>query len=188
MSKMDRFFERGLAVLFLTVTFSSHLSASGPAQLQACGVFGALESAVSPVCPGKLIGGFRTDGNRCPQAFDALQDLEFDDDLHQRWYTRFWTGRCKGFRLLEFCVEDDGGWHDLVDVMSQRVVSHERSRARAELWALGRMIGFEWAKRNHLRKISTDDLRDWYPKFRAESDTWRAIRQLCSSAERNLSS
>ena len=175
-----------LVLVAFALTNPTNVSAREPAQFQACGVFGALESTEAPICRGNLIGGSQTDVNKCPQAFNRLEGLEFDDDLHLRWYARFWTGKCKNFRFLDFCVEDEGGWYDLVDVMSARVAPHERVRARAELWAVGRMIGYEWSERNQERKISTDDLRDWYPKFRADLDTWRAMTHLCSEAKRKL--
>ncbi|SLN59570.1 hypothetical protein ROA7450_03085 [Roseovarius albus] len=176
-----------LVTLFLTTVISAdELAAKEPAYLQACGVLGALKSNESPFCDGALIGGTQSNAHNCPQSFDPVQSLHFDDDLHVRWYARFWTGKCKGFGVFDFCVEEEGGWHQLVDEMSSLVPKVERPRARAELWAIGRMIGFEWAKRNHLRKISTEDLRDWYPMFRAEQNAWRAMRQLCTKAKNRL--
>ena len=112
-------------------------------------------------CPGTLTGGLDVNEAGYPTRFDRLAGLGFDDALHRRWYDRFWTGFCEGFGLFEICKEDGTSWHLTVANTIARLPDRDRARARAELWALGRMIGYEWAKRNRIRKISTADLQSW---------------------------
>lgn len=168
----------GMILLGATVT-----AAVESPQLEGCGFFGDLQPGAVSNCAGRhLTGGLSPGVDGCPKEFDPTRSLKFDDDLHARWYARFWTGRCDGLGLFDFCTEEAGGWNDTVAAVAARVPPEDRNRARAELWAIGRLLGYEWARRNDIRKISTADLMEWRPAFEKEPDPWLAMRTLCVKA------
>ena len=161
--------------------------AAAEAQLEACGILGSLQAGENGAeCSGRMAGGSDYDAAQCPTAFDPWAGLTFDDDLHRRWYARFWSGQCEGFGFLDMCIEDGNNWPGTVAFATRDVPVHDLARARAEWNALGRMIGFEWARRNNVRRISTGELKKWRDIAQSRGDTWSKLRAICDRAQREL--
>lgn len=137
-------------------------------------------------CPISLSGGFQIGPHGCPTEFDPYHGLVFDHAKHEAWYRRFWTGRCEGFGFLDFCVEDDGGWPAVIASTLTRLPEDHRQLMRAQMWGIGRLIGFEWAKDNDIREIHTSDLRRWRSLLDATSDPRRALERICFEARAAL--
>lgn len=165
-------------------------------EFEACGVLeplvgGAAASGAEAdrgACSGRLTGGSAFDASGCPRVFNPFEGLEFDaeDPKHRLWYERFWTGRCDGLGLFDFCTESGGGWPDTVEKIAARADEEDRPRLRAELWAIGRMIGFEWARDNAIRRISTSDALRMAEELEGASDPWRGLRRVCGEARATL--
>jgi hypothetical protein len=103
-----------------------------------------------------------------------------DGGLHEAWYEgRFWEGRCPPALGGENCLRPDSflarlfgadtpGWYDLMAAVLTTVPETARPALCQRLHALGRDMGREWARLNHVRRICTDDLT---PLFRRLDDT-----------------
>ena len=126
------------------------------------------------LCPRTLSGTGCVDSTGCPTEIDPFADLEFDDNLHRAWYRRFWTGDCKDVKDESFwegilCKGGKRGstrpreqfWYDTVDRCLQKLAPAERGPIRFRLWELGRLVGHEWARANNVRKIDSNDIKDW---------------------------
>jgi hypothetical protein len=126
------------------------------------------------LCPGTIAGTSFVDSTGCPTEIDPFADLEFDDKLHRAWYRRFWTGDCKDVKDESFwegfkCKGGKRGstspreqfWYDTVDRCLQKLAPAERGPTRFRLWELGRLVGHEWARANNIRKIDSNDMKDW---------------------------
>lgn len=133
-------------------------------------------------CPGRLSGQGAIDGAGCPARFDRNAGLAFDDRKHRAWYGRFWTGRCDGLGFFDFCSQEGGSWPDTIAATLDNLPPAQRPRARAEMLAMGRMIGFEWARDNAIRKIDTADLRRWRTELSRAGDRWAALGRICREA------
>ena len=134
----------------------------------------------------RLFGSAGIDAAGFPSRFDPNAGLVFDHQKHRAWYRRFWTGSCEGLGLFDFCVEDEGGWPVIVEDTVARLPAHDRRRARAEMWGIGRLIGFEWAKDNNIRAIHTPDIQRWSTLLGETRDAWGALRQICFEARNAL--
>lgn len=133
-------------------------------------------------CSARLVGATRVDANGCPSQFDPYHGMMFQPGAHEAWYRRFWTGKCDGLGLLDFCSESEGSWPAQIEKLLARAAPADHAAMRAELWALGRMIGYEWAKDNNARAIhSNQHLARWYAIL-SEGHAWTAINQVCEEA------
>jgi hypothetical protein len=86
-----------------------------------------------------------------------IAGLKFDDPTHRAWYRRFWSGRCDGLGPFT-CLPGDPNWNDVVARLVLEAPPADRSRVVAELCAMGQTLGFEWARNNSIRRVSTHDL------------------------------
>jgi hypothetical protein len=82
----------------------------------------------------------------------------FDDPTHARWYRRFWTGQCKELPFWG-CQTGAPFWNAAVKDLPLRVRPERREAVAREVCELGREIGYEWARKNKKRRISTRDLQ-----------------------------
>ena len=120
------------------------------------------------------------------QTADVPYDgLTFDDANHRLWYARFWTGRCTGLSLF-VCFSGKPYWNETTRRLVAAVTPERRQALSARLFALGRRIGFEWAKENDIRKISTDHIRAWYAELEKAADSEIAIAHIEAEATRLL--
>lgn len=134
----------------------------------------------------RLFGSAGIDASGFPSQFDPSAGLIFDHQKHRAWYRRFWTGSCADLGFLDFCKKDEGGWPVIIEDTIAKLPAHDRRRARAEMWGIGRLIGFEWAKDNNIRAIHTSDLQRWNTLLGETSDAWGALRLICSEARNAL--
>ncbi|PJF39992.1 MAG: hypothetical protein D6737_14130 [Chloroflexi bacterium] len=111
------------------------------------------------LCPGNIPGASRVDATGCPGELDPFFGLSFDDETHRRWYRRFWTGSCAG--LLFRCLPGDPKWFDVTEEVVAGVPIEQQGLLRQRMWALGVMVGFDWARDNDIGHISTSNLREW---------------------------
>ena len=192
-----------LIVAFVTILATPSQALPG-VELEGCQLFGPMVS--SPHATAKdgadqeggeardghgapnaqLFGSAGIDASGIPSQFDPSAGLVFDHQKHRAWYRRFWTGSCAGLGFFDFCFEDEGGWPVIIEDTVARQPAHDRRRARAEMWGIGRLIGFEWAKDNDIRAIHTSDIKRWNTLLGDTSDAWGALRLICSEARNAL--
>ena len=152
----------------------------------ACSFSGTYKSAQDDIirCDALLRG--QQTSSACPIPENFRTDLSFDDALHERWYVRFWTGECRGFRMFEFCSESGPNWRDsITDTLAQLPVDI-RQETLVEMWALGKSIGFEWAKRNNIRTIHSSDLERWVNMLNSADAPLIALTTICQEAKARL--
>lgn len=87
-----------------------------------------------------------------------LQRLGFAHDKHRLWYQRFWTGKCLGLSTSFFgdaCSESEPGWSHAVGDFVRQAKPARAQEALEKACKLGELVGYEWAKDNHVRCIHT---------------------------------
>lgn len=109
--------------------------------------------------------------------------LRFDDGDHRLWYRRFWNGDCDG---LGFCSPGAPNWNLAVGQILNRAPAARRAAIRAKACRLGRMIGFEWARDNSIRKIDTSQLSEFYSELDGAADIDSALDQVEQQARADL--
>ena len=137
-----------------------------------------------PGIPGEL----SRDATGCPTAIDPYAKLVFDSEDHRAWYGRFWTGRCDGLSFWQSirCQSGEPAWNELVDRTLARVPAARRPYLRFYLWRLGRLIGFEWARDNDIRKIDTKTLQTWFDWLDHDVDILHALTRISRAAHNAL--
>ena len=78
---------------------------------------------------------------------ELLQQLS-EEEMH--WYNKFQHG------LMFF-----DGWKDISKDILANLSYEEKNRVKPLLDSMGLRIGTEWSKANDVRKIDTDQLRNW---------------------------
>lgn len=73
----------------------------------------------------------------------------------QKWYNKFQKGG------LFF-----DGWQDISQDVVSKVPEEEKLKTKVTMQVLGDKIGSEWCKKNDIRKISTDMLKEWGSQLR----------------------
>ncbi len=73
----------------------------------------------------------------------------------KKWYDKFQKGG------LFF-----DGWQDISEDVVAKVPEEEKVKAQLTMQVLGDKIGSEWCKKNDIRKISTDMLKQWGSQLR----------------------
>lgn len=111
------------------------------------------------LCAGFIPGAKGTDAFGCPTQYDPSANLGFRDENHRRWYVRFWTGDCGELGFP--CFSGHPSWLHSVDNMIDKLPAAEQGPERQRLWALGRMIGYEWSQNVLSARINTGHLQDW---------------------------
>jgi len=135
-------------------------------------VFGLLVLVERPVLAGDAALPCDCDAG-CPSRRPVGAGLVFDDEEHRLWYeARFWGGTCDW--RLSWCFSGDS-WYDLMIALFAKVPGGAAPEFCTRLWELGRSIGFEWARANDLRRISTDDIEDWWSQLADADDPLPAL-------------
>jgi hypothetical protein len=135
---------------WLTLLMASTTMCATPAQAQA-NVFGPCVSHVS-----------------------ALSAMSFDDTTHRNWYRRFWNGQCVGL----FGCLPARKWTDVVDRLAGEAASAASHEVTVQACGLGQLVGYEWARDNDLRKITTDDLERLSHILEGSSDPLARIARV----------
>lgn len=125
-------------------------------------------------CRAALPGASESDSHGCPRSADHTAGLSFHDTTHKGWYQRFWTGDCSGIadnrRERSTCdfvkIFNSENWLETIEIVTERIGAAERPVIRFDLWRLGRLVGFEWARNNDVRAIDTDDIGGWGKRLR----------------------
>lgn len=108
----------------------------------------------------------------CAAFLPATAQLKFEDEKHRKFYRRFWTGDCTGLSILDgaFCLSGDPNWNKGLTEVVKKHALPEGGDMVARLCRLGRSIGHEWARENHIRSICTNDLEAWMPELGRAAD------------------
>ena len=147
-------------------------------------------------CQELLPGGNDIDEFGCPTAIDPFVELAFEDETHEGWYIRFWTGACdripnnEGERTKCWLgkLTNSEDWFETVEIVAARVPAAERPVAQFDLWRLGRLIGYEWARANDVRLIGSSDIKLWGERLRAAApqDVCEVVGELFAAARTKL--
>jgi hypothetical protein len=105
----------------------------------------------------------------CPATADPYLGLTFNDAEHHLWYRRFWTGACTSLPFLS-CFPGVPYWEQTVEQLVAELSPDLRNAAREKACRLGKMVGYEWAKDNRIRKIDTAQLRVWIDQLQHPPD------------------
>lgn len=95
----------------------------------------------------------------CGNFVSPVAKLHFDNAEHAAWYRRFWTGECQGLPIFS-CMAGTPNWNSMVGQFLAKSRPETRDLVAKKACRLGELIGFEWAKDNSIRRISTNDLPD----------------------------
>ncbi len=121
----------------------------------------------------------------CARVLPPYNTLTFDDSTHRAWYRRFWTGNCAGLPMFS-CVSGSPNWNAFVDQAASRANIQQRPQIIASACRLGHLIGFEWAKDNAIRRISTADLPGLTDMALNNPDIATGLRQATNRANAML--
>jgi hypothetical protein len=102
--------------------------------------------------------------------------LRFDNPEHRAWYVRFWTGDCGGTH--SFCMPGSPDWMTTVSYVAQHAPAPERAALVNRTCRLGEVIGLEWARDPHIKRISLKDLRAFSDILKGASDINTALNQI----------
>lgn len=108
----------------------------------------------------------------------------FDDQIHGQWYRRFWNGDCGS---LSFCASGSPSWNGAVAELKARAASAKRASVTLKACRLGRLIGFEWARDNSIRKIDTGQLEEFINTLQTTQDPTQALATVEAEANADLS-
>lgn len=128
--------------------------------------------------------GASTATAQCPHDADPAAGLAFQDHAQRQWYGRFWTGKCDG--VPGFCLESGPNWFGAIDEALGKVAADQRAAVCGQLVELGRLVGFEWAKANDVRKIDTSKVGAWYRQLHAATDVSTVAQAIRAEALRLL--
>ncbi len=107
----------------------------------------------------------------------------FDDETHALWYKRFWTGDCSS---LSFCSSGTPYWNAAIAQMLPKAPAAQRASVRVKACRVGRLVGFEWAKDNGVRKIDTGDLSQFINDLEQSNNVSATLDQIEAQARRAL--
>jgi hypothetical protein len=146
------------------------------------------EPHAADTCQPEIPGELKRDEAGCPTAIDPYAKLVFDSDDHRAWYGRFWTGTCDGLSFWQSirCQSGEPDWSQLVDRTLARAPAARRPYLKFYLWRLGRLIGFEWARDNDVRKIDTGTLQIWFDWLDHDGDVMHALTRVSNAAHEAL--
>jgi hypothetical protein len=126
-----------------------------------------------------------TDEFGCPQSAPALAGLSFNDTQHRLWYLRFWTGVCDGLPMFS-CFPGRPFWTETMRRILQKLPETSRNNAQIRMCALGKLVGFEWAKDNNIRKIDTQLVSRWIDRLDAAEDPFTELAAIDTEAKEKL--
>ena len=107
----------------------------------------------------------------------------FDDETHALWYRRFWTGDCSS---LSFCARGTPNWNTAVTEMLQKTPVAQRAAVQGKACRVGRLIGFEWARDNGIRKIDTSELMQFIGELERSNSVSATLDDVEQQAQRDL--
>jgi hypothetical protein len=120
------------------------------ATVAGCCALVVMSNAGDAVAQGDVFGACRTD-------VPTLAATKFDSAQHQAWYRRFWNGDCGGL-WMSGCAPG-AKWTDVVARLADQATPAERASVISQACSLGRLVGYEWARANSVRRISSADLQ-----------------------------
>ena len=127
----------------------------------------------------------RADEFGCPLAAPALADLKFDDSLHRLWYRRFWTGVCVDLPMFS-CFSGQPYWTETMHRILLKLPEASRDSSHARMCALGKLVGYEWAKDNNIRKIDTRLVSRWIARLESATDPISELAAIEGEAKERL--
>lgn len=111
----------------------------------------------------------------CRTTVQATSKLQFENDLHARWYKRFWTGSCQD---LSLCMAGSPNWNDIVGKLLSKGGPSEQPVLLPKACRLGQLIGMEWARDRRIKRIKTGDLKVFSTMLEASGDPLRGVDQV----------
>ena len=109
----------------------------------------------------------------------------FDNATHAAWYRRFWTGQCQGLSFL-VCHKGSPYWNAFVDTVTDRAPPARKAAVKAQACRIGRAVGYEWARDNAVRRISTSDLFLLQDELNRSPDVVVGLARLEQKAQAKL--
>lgn len=111
----------------------------------------------------------------CRTTVQATSKLQFENDLHARWYKRFWTGSCQD---LSLCMAGSPNWNDIVGKLLSKGGPSEQPVLLPKACRLGQLIGMEWSRDRRIKRIKTGDLKVFSTMLEASGDPLRGVDQV----------
>lgn len=134
----------------------------------------ATAEARRAACTYVLPGADDPDEFGCPTTLDHRAATSFVQAEHETRYDDFWLGQCRGGG---FCVIDLA-WFEVVEDAIADYPARQRSILRNRLWAIGRAVGYEWARVTDDRLITGADLRDYGLRLQFADDLPARLTEL----------
>ncbi|HEY1750158.1 MAG TPA: hypothetical protein VGG29_02785 [Caulobacteraceae bacterium] len=114
----------------------------------------------------------------CSGVATPMGALRFDNAEHRAWYVRFWTGDCAGTH--SFCLPGSPDWMTTVTYVAQHAAPAQRAALINRTCRLGQVIGMEWARDSHIKRISLKDLRAFSDILRRTPDVNTALNDIAA--------
>ena len=119
---------------------------------------------------------------------DPAAGLSFETPTHLAWYKVFWFGKCGALPFFErlVCLKGQPNWAEVSQTVLAKTPLKARAGIRDKMTELGRLIGYEWARHNDVRRIDNEDLKRWADALKNTSNTASAVERATEAARRRL--
>ena len=122
----------------------------------------------------------------CKPFISPVSRLNYESELHRRWYVSWWDGKCDGLPPWPFC-QSRPYWETIAEPVLKQYPDADRKTLLKELCTLGQIVGHEFARDNNLRCIDRDDLSAWAARINSSRDNiFRTIAEVRSEAEAKI--
>ena len=119
----------------------------------------------------------------CKHFISPVGKLNYENELHKRWYISWWDGKCDGLSSWPLC-QSRPYLETIAEPVLKQYPDADRKALFKKLCALGQVIGHEFARDNDLRCIDRDDLSAWADKLSSSGENvFQTIAEVRSEAE-----
>ncbi len=122
----------------------------------------------------------------CKRFISPVSALNYENELHRRWYISWWDGKCDGLPPWPLC-QSRPYWETIAEPVLQQYPDADRKTLFRDLCILGQIIGHEFARDNNLRCIDRDDLSAWGDRIGSSRENiFQTIAEVRSEAEAKI--
>ena len=119
----------------------------------------------------------------CKRFVPPVDKLNYENEMHRKWYVSWWDGRCEGLPSWPFC-QSKPYWETIGEPVLKQYPDADRKTLLKELCILGQVLGHEFARDNDLRCIDRDDLSAWADKLSSSRENiFQTVAEVRSEAE-----
>jgi len=122
----------------------------------------------------------------CKHFISPLNGLNYESELHRRWYVSWWDGKCDGLPPWPLC-QSRPYWETIAEPVLKQYPDADRKTLLKELCTMGQTLGHEFARDNNWRCIDRDDLSAWAARIGSSRENiFQTITEVRSEAEAKI--